>query len=129
MLAWLFDSFMGWLFRKQIEIAARATIAGAAAASRMTSASGTAHLSKTNKSEEAENARLAGCREVVLQYAQALGVIARECISRDELATLIDNGIRPRSWDRPLYAFRGGLRGAGASSTASKIAANIERGF
>jgi len=35
----------------------------------------------------------------------------------------------PRSWDRPLYAFRGGLRGAGASSTASKIAANIERGF
>jgi hypothetical protein len=51
--------------------------------------------SKTNKSEEAENARLAGCREVVLQYAQALGVIARECISRDELATLIDNGIQP----------------------------------
>jgi transposase len=27
------------------------------------------------------------------------------------------------------YAFRGGLRGAGASSTASKTAANIERGF
>ena len=39
------------------------------------------------------------------------------------------NGFWPRSWDRPLYAFRGGLRGAGASSTASKIAANIERGF
>ena len=35
----------------------------------------------------------------------------------------------PRSWDRPLYAFRGGLRGAGASSTDAKIAANIERGF
>jgi cytochrome P450 len=35
----------------------------------------------------------------------------------------------PRSGDRPLYAFRGGLRGAGASSTASKTAANIERGF
>src|SRR5205809_2449960 len=32
--------------------------------------------------------------------------------------------IGPRSWDRPLYAFRGGLRGAGASSTASQIAAN-----
>ena len=29
----------------------------------------------------------------------------------------------------PLYAFRGGLRGAGASSTDSNIAANIERGF
>ena len=36
---------------------------------------------------------------------------------------------RPRSGDRPLYAFRGGLSGAGASSTDSNIAANIERGF
>ena len=36
---------------------------------------------------------------------------------------------RPRSWDRPLYAFRGGLSGAGASSTNSSIVANIERGF
>jgi hypothetical protein len=35
----------------------------------------------------------------------------------------------PRSPDRPHYAFRGGLSGAGASSTASSIAANIERGF
>ena len=35
----------------------------------------------------------------------------------------------PRSRDRPLYAFRGGRRGAGASSTESKIVANIERGF
>jgi 3-methylcrotonyl-CoA carboxylase beta subunit/propionyl-CoA carboxylase len=35
----------------------------------------------------------------------------------------------PRSWDRPLYARRGGLRGAGGSSTDAKIAANIERGF
>jgi Glyoxalase/Bleomycin resistance protein/Dioxygenase superfamily len=30
---------------------------------------------------------------------------------------------------RPLYARRGGLKGAGGSSTDSKIAANIERGF
>ena len=36
---------------------------------------------------------------------------------------------RPRSRYRPLYALRGGLRGAGASSTDAKIAANIERGF
>ncbi len=35
----------------------------------------------------------------------------------------------PRSPDRPRYAFRGGLSGAGASSTDSSIAANIERGF
>ena len=36
---------------------------------------------------------------------------------------------RPRSPDRPHYAFRGGLSGAGASSTDSSIAAHIERGF
>jgi integrase len=35
---------------------------------------------------------------------------------------------RPRSWDRPLYAFRGGRRGAGASSTDATSAINIERG-
>ena len=40
-----------------------------------------------------------------------------------------DCSVGPRSWDRPLYAFRGGFKGAGASSTDSKIAANIERGF
>ena len=39
------------------------------------------------------------------------------------------SGNGPRSRDRPLYAFRGGRRGAGASSTESKIVANIERGF
>ena len=44
-----------------------------------------------------------------------------------EFAQRSDRG--PRSWDGPLYAFRGGLRGAGVSSTDSKIAANIERGF
>jgi len=44
-------------------------------------------------------------------------------------AVLFTSAIGPRSWHRPLYAFRGGLRGAGASSTESNIAANIERGF
>jgi dihydroxyacid dehydratase/phosphogluconate dehydratase len=41
----------------------------------------------------------------------------------------LDLLVGPRLGDRPLYAFRGGLRGAGASSTDSNIAANIERGF
>jgi Kelch motif len=47
--------------------------------------------------------------------------------ARTGLVATAING--PRSWDRPLYAFRGGLSGAGASSTDAKIAANIERGF
>ena len=47
-------------------------------------------------------------------------------LPRTPIAQLPDG---PRSPDRPRYAFRGGLSGAGASSTDSSIAANIERGF
>jgi ATP-dependent DNA helicase RecG len=53
----------------------------------------------------------------------------RDASDRRYDSELIEEYWRPRSWDRPLYAFRGGLRGAGASSTDSKIAANIERGL
>jgi len=35
----------------------------------------------------------------------------------------------PRAWDRPLYDFRGGRRGAGASATEATMAATIVRGF
>src|SRR5918911_707006 len=59
-------------------------------------------LTKAQKSEEAENQRLAGCRQVVLEYAEALGFIARECISRDELEQLIDNGIEPDALSREI---------------------------
>src|SRR5262249_10155738 len=45
------------------------------------------------------------------------------------LQTLTLRAQGPRSGDRPLYALRGGLSGAGANSTDSSIAANIERGF
>ena len=50
---------------------------------------------RSKRSADAEARRMAGCREVVLQYAEALGFIARECISRDELEKLIDDGIDP----------------------------------
>src|SRR5919202_3688508 len=59
-------------------------------------------LTKAQKSEEAENRRLAGCRQVVLEYAEALGFIARECISRDELEKLIDEGIEPDDLAREI---------------------------
>jgi hypothetical protein len=95
MFAWLFGSWMGWLFRKQIEVAARVTMAGIAATGRMNTSSRVAKLYRSQEAENAESERLAGCREVVLQYAQALGFIAREVISRDELEKLIDSGIYP----------------------------------
>ena len=65
------------------------------------------------------------------QYDLAVSLGRMANISPDQSAEYVAQAldIRPRSRDRPLYAFRGGRRGAGASSTASKIAANIERGF
>src|SRR5262252_1557375 len=57
----------------------------------------------------------------------------RRAILRPALPLIIHprrrNITGPRSRDRPLYALRGGRRGAGASSTDAKMAANIERGF
>ena len=47
------------------------------------------------QAEVAEQNRIKECGEVVLFYANHLGYIARECISRDELEELIDDGITP----------------------------------
>lgn len=49
---------------------------------------------------------MAGCRQVVLECAEALGFIARESISRDELEKLIDEGIQPHA---SLQRFNAGL--------------------
>lgn len=45
------------------------------------------------KRERAEEERLKACGEVVLFFANNLGYIARQCMSRDELDELIDSGI------------------------------------
>jgi hypothetical protein len=60
-------------------------------------------LTKAQRSEEAENQRLAGCKQVVLEFAEVLGFIARECISRDELEKLIDEGIEPDDLAREIH--------------------------
>ena len=39
---------------------------------------------------------MAGCRDVVMQFAVAYGHIARECMSREELEAKIDSGISPQ---------------------------------
>lgn len=67
-------------------------------------------VSPQQKSEADENRRIAGCETVVRNYANALGYIARECITREELAEKIDGGISPeelegeiqkRMWEKP----------------------------
>ena len=40
-------------------------------------------------SESEENERIAGCKKVVLDFATALGYIAREAMSKQELESLI----------------------------------------
>lgn len=52
---------------------------------------------KITKLHQDENARMAGCREVVLSYANHLGYIAREVITRAELDRLIESGIAPQT--------------------------------
>jgi hypothetical protein len=62
---------------------------------------GTRKVEKDNKDEKA---RQAGCREVVLSYANHLGYIARECMSRDEIEELIDGGIDPKALANEIQA-------------------------
>jgi hypothetical protein len=47
-------------------------------------------LMQAQKDEQEETRRLAGCEEVVVNYANALGYIARECISREKRVEGID---------------------------------------
>ena len=49
------------------------------------------------ESDVDENQRMAGCRDVVLGYANHLGYIARECMTRQEIEERIDNGIHPNA--------------------------------
>ena len=46
---------------------------------------------------------MAGCRDVVVQFARVYGHIARECMSREELEAKIDNGIAPQDLADELY--------------------------
>src|SRR5712671_4605853 len=55
-------------------------------------------------------------RQIVDMAMNASGIRDTARVLRVSPTTVIKG---PRSWDRPLYAFRGGLSGAGASSTDS----------
>lgn len=60
---------------------------------------------ESRDAERAEDRRLRGCEEVIHFFANHMGYLARETISRQELAVLIDGGITPNAlastiWDR-----------------------------
>jgi hypothetical protein len=46
---------------------------------------------------------MAGCRDVVMQFAVAYGHIARECMTREELEAKIDSGIAPQDLSQELH--------------------------
>ena len=103
MYFWLFRTFAGFLLRLQLMIIARLTFAGVRTGVRGVKAIGrSGRPTKRQKSEQEENRRMPGCRQVVLEYADALGFIARESISRDELEKLIDEGIQPDDLAREI---------------------------
>ena len=81
--------------------------------------------------EEGATVLLVDVNEAALQDAvQTIGAhVASYAVADTTQPEQVQYFVRPRSWHRPLYALRGGLKGAGVSSTASKIAVNIERGF
>jgi hypothetical protein len=55
------------------------------------------------KSATKETERMAGCRDVVVQFARVYGHIARECMSREELEAKIDSGIAPEELRAELF--------------------------
>ena len=59
---------------------------------------------KQAESDQGENARQAGCQRVVLAFANHLGFIAREVITRIEIEQLIDSGISPDELEKEIHA-------------------------
>ena len=59
---------------------------------------------KAQKKELDENQRLAGCREVVMNFINHLGFIVRECMSREELEEKIDSGISPQELEWEIHS-------------------------
>jgi hypothetical protein len=103
---WFYHSFAGWLLRIQLVLLRAFFFFGVRIfylITRKTVQSISAPSSKKIRSETEERQRLAGCRTVVLEFAQLFGTIAREAISRAELEKLIDNGISPEDLRATIY--------------------------
>jgi len=66
---------------------------------------------KAEAEAAADRERIKECGEVVLFYANYLGYIARECISRDELEELIDDGITPEELSSEIASRIDGMEG------------------
>ena len=104
MYAWLFGSFAGWLLRGILYIITIPLFALIRIFTSGDLSTRSGKLTKKQLSEAEENRRMAGCQNVVLEYADALGFIGCEAISRREIEELIDNGIAPQDLSASSHA-------------------------
>ena len=70
---------------------------------RLPASLGSGSRTKAAPSKTTESERLAGCRDVVMQFARIYGHIARECMTREELEAKIDSGIQPEELSAELF--------------------------
>jgi hypothetical protein len=104
---WFFHSFAGWLLRKQLLLLLSFfSFAGRIIyrLTRKTVSTIGEPSAKQTRTEAQERQRLAGCRTVVLEFANTFGTIARECITRAELEKLIDKAYPLRIYQQPFMA-------------------------
>jgi TraM recognition site of TraD and TraG len=90
MLQWFFGSFAGWLLRKQLLLLLDLCVLLTRIITRLFRLRPRGTLiwssgANPEKASQDETTREAGCRQVVLDYAGALGYIARLAMSKDEL--------------------------------------------
>ena len=92
MWGWIFGSFAGWLFRKQLVILLNIGVFLTRTAYALIKLLSKGKLKWLPHQPDApqkpvldEPAREAGCKQVVLDFASALGYIAREAMSKAEL--------------------------------------------
>ena len=55
------------------------------------------------RTQQDETSRMAGCRQVVMEFVNGLGYIAREAMNREELEDKIDGGISPDALAAELH--------------------------
>ena len=82
---WIFGSFAGWLLRKQLNILLDLCVILTRTLKRLFKLRLPEITIGIQKSEADETSREAGCRQVVLEFAGALGYIARIAMSKEEL--------------------------------------------
>ena len=85
MYRWIFGSFAGWLLRKQLNLLIDLCVFLIRTVRSLLRLRPPGITTAIQKSEADETKREAGCKQVVLEFAGALGYIARQAMSKAEL--------------------------------------------